>query len=386
MTKVWPASVSESERVVLWRSLAPRAASSSEIFLLALDFGIPSWWAALRKLPELTTQAILTKFKVKAIGTTDDPTDDLRHHRALAAQGLTTRVLPAFRPDKALHVHQPEAFNAWVQRLEAAANVSIGDYSGFLAALGRRIEAFHAIGCRLSDHGLSHCPSEFATDADAAAIFARTRQGVAATPQQQHQFAGHVLLFLGRAYAEKGWAMQLHLGALRNNNTRLLRNLGPDTGFDSIGDWPQASALSIFLDRLDQENALPRTILYNLNPADNYVFAAMIGNFQDGTVAGKIQYGSGWWFLDQKEGMEWQIHALSNLGLLSRFIGMVTDSRSFLSYPRHEYFRRVLCNLLGRDVENGEVPDDASLLGSLVENICYANAERYFNFPGVPAV
>ncbi len=351
------------------------------------DASAPRIWAqANEQLQELTPHAILKKFQVRAIGTTDDPTDDLRHHRALAGQGLATRVLPAFRPDKALNVHQPDAFNAWVQRLEAAADVSIGDFPSFLTALGRRIEAFHAVGCRLSDHGLSHCPSEFACDAEAASLFAQARRGVAASPGEQQQFAGNLLLFLGRAYAAKGWAMQLHLGALRNNNTRLLRNQGPDTGFDSIGDWPQAGALSIFLDRLDQENALPRTILYNLNPADNYVFAAMIGNFQDGTVAGKIQYGSGWWFLDQKEGMEWQINALSSLGLLSRFIGMVTDSRSFLSYPRHEYFRRVLCSLLGRDVENGEIPDDDSRLGPLIENICYGNARRYFNFPGVPSV
>ncbi len=331
--------------------------------------------------PALSAQGILKKFRVTTLCTTDDPTDDLRHHESIAAQGLATRVLPAFRPDKALGANQPAAFNAWVDRLAAASDTDIADFPDFLHALCQRVEYFHAHGCRLSDHGLNHCYAEFCSTQTATAIFAKARRGEAVPPAEHAQFASFVMLFLGRLYAQHGWTMQLHLGALRSANTRLLRTLGPDTGFDSIGDWPQARALAAFLDRLDTDNALPKTIVYNLNPADNYAVAAALGNFQDGTVAGKIQLGSGWWFLDQKEAMEWQLNALSNLGLLSRFVGMVTDSRSFMSYPRHEYFRRVLCNLLGRDVENGELPDDDALVGSLVRNLCHANARQYLSLP-----
>ena len=212
-------------------------------------------------------------------------------------------------------------------------------------------------------------------------IFAKARRGVAASPEEHGRFAAFMMLFFGRLDAGKSWVKQLHLGAMRSANTRMLRQIGPDTGFDSIGDWPQAEALAKYLDRLEQENALPKTIIYNLNPADNYLFATMIGNFQGGGIPGKIQFGSGWWFLDQKQGMEWQIDALSNLGLLSRFVGMITDSRSFMSFPRHEYFRRVLCNLIGRDMENGEIPDDELLVGTMIRNICHANARKYFNFP-----
>jgi glucuronate isomerase len=337
--------------------------------------------AQLLATPELSTQGILKKFNVTTLCTTDDPTDDLKHHEKLAANGLVTRVLPAFRPDKALAVHQPAPFNEWIQRLEAAANRDIADLADFLEALSQRHEYFHAHDCRLSDHGLNQAYAEMCTERTAAAIFARARRGRAATPREQAQFGTFMMVFFGKLDAQKGWVKQLHLGALRNNNTRLLTQLGPDTGFDSIGDFPQASALAGYLDLLDRESALPKTIIYNVNPADNYAFATMLGNFQDGTVPGKIQMGSGWWFLDQKEGMEWQINALSNLGLLSRFVGMVTDSRSFMSYPRHEYFRRVLCNLLGRDVENGELPEDESLLGPMVRNICYTNARQYFALP-----
>jgi glucuronate isomerase len=289
-------------------------------------------------------------------------------------------VLPAYRPDAALAVNRPEFFNAWLGRLEKVCGRGIGSLSALLDALRERRDFFHERGCRLSDHGLERCYAERCTESEAGAIFSATRAGQAATPEEHAKFASFLMLFLGRLYAERGWTMQLHLGALRNNNTRLLRTIGPDTGFDSIGDFPQAQALSRFLDALDTENALPRTILYNLNPADNYVFATMLGNFQDGTIPGKIQLGSGWWFLDQKEAMEWQLNALSNLGLLSRFVGMVTDSRSFMSYPRHEYFRRVVCNLIGRDVENGELPDDDALIGPMVRNICHTNAQQYLGF------
>jgi glucuronate isomerase len=327
--------------------------------------------------PELSAQGILQKFHVRALCTTDDPADDLKAQEQLAAADWPTLVRPAFRPDKALGVHQPQAFNSWVERLAAAAQRDIPDLASFLEVLRLRHEYFHAHGCRLSDHGLNYCYSEPCPERKAARIFARARRGVAATPEEQAQFAAFLLLLFGRLDAEKGWVQQLHLGALRNTNTRWLQQLGPDTGFDSIGDFPQASALARFLDQLDQEHALPKTILYNLNPADNCVFAAMLGNFQDGSLPGKVQLGSAWWFLDQKEGIEWQLNALSNLGLLSRFVGMVTDSRSFMSYPRHEYFRRVLCNLLGAEMERGELPADEMLLGGMIRNICYANARQY---------
>ncbi len=336
---------------------------------------------ALLSTPEMSAQGILRKFQVQALCTTDDPTDDLKHHEKIAASGFETRVYPAFRPDKALNVHQPETFNSWVDRLAAAADIDIAGLGEFLKALRQRHDLFHRMGGRLSDHGLSHCYADFPTERTASTIFAKVRGGKAATAKEHSQFASFMMLFLGRLDAEKGWTQQLHLGARRNANTRRMEQLGPDTGFDSIGDWPQADALGAYLDRLDRENALPKTILYNLNPADNYVFAAMTGNFQNGPLAGKIQFGSGWWYLDQKEGIEWQLNALSNTGLLSRFIGMLTDSRSFMSYPRHEYFRRVLCNMLGRDMENGELPGDEALVGAMIEGICYSNARHYLALP-----
>ena len=333
--------------------------------------------------PNMTTQGILKKLQVKVVCTTDDPVDNLAYHRAFAKQRHPTTMLPAFRPDKAIAVNAPAAFNPWVEQLAAAANVDIGNFGAFLAALDKRHEFFHTQGCRLSDHGLNHCFADFCSEDVAAAVFAKARQGWAVSAQEHRQFASYLMLFFGQLDAKRGWTKQLHLGALRNNNIRLLTQLGPDTGFDSIGDFPQASALAAYLNQLDSENQLPKTIIYNLNPADNHVFATMIGNFQDGTIPGKIQYGSGWWFLDQREGMEWQLNALSQLGLLSRFIGMITDSRSFMSYPRHEYFRRTLCNLIGRDIKLGLIPDDEKLVGQMIKNICYTNAKDYLALPGV---
>ena len=355
--------------------------------------------------PEFSVHGILKKFRVTALCTTDDPADDLGYHAAIAQSGLETKVLPAFRPDAALNVNRPAVFNSWLDRLAKADSMErnpaeasavdagvgesatpseqseIGSLSDLLEALRRRADFFHMRGCRLSDHGLERCYAEPCTDAEASAIFDSARNGKPASHQQHAQFASYMMFFLGQLYAERNWTMQLHLGALRNNNTRMFEMVGPDTGFDSIADTPQAAPLTAFLNRLDARNALPRTILYNLNPADNYPFAAMIGNFQDGSIAGKIQLGSGWWFLDQKEAMEWQINALSNLGLLSRFVGMITDSRSFMSYPRHEYFRRVLCNLIGRDIEAREIPDEDALVAPLVRGICHGNALKYFDFP-----
>jgi glucuronate isomerase len=332
---------------------------------------------ALLATDELRAHGILKRFGVTALCTTDDPADDLAAHQAIRASGLATRVLPAFRPDKALNVHLPDAFNPWVDRLAAAANVEIGSLQDLTDALRRRHDAFHALGARLSDHGLNQCYADFCSIRTASAIFDKARNGQAAAPDEHRQFASYMMLFFGHLDAEKGWTKQLHLGAYRGVNTRRLRQVGPDTGFDSIGDWPQAAALGAYLDRLETENALPKMILYNVNPVDNYVLATMIGNFQDGRIAGKMQFGSGWWFLDQKEGIEWQLNALSNTGLLSRFVGMLTDSRSFMSYPRHEYFRRVLCNLVGRDMEDGLIPDDDALVGPMIRNICYRNAKEY---------
>jgi glucuronate isomerase len=323
---------------------------------------------------ELSTQGILAKFQVKVLCTTDDPADDLACHRAIRASRCPTRVLPAFRPDKALQVHVPEKFNAWVDRLSAASNIDVRDLNSFTDALSQRHDAFHSLGARLSDHGLDRCYAKFGTEHTAAQIFDRARAGRAASPEEHEEFASYMMLFFGHLDAAKGWTKQLHLGAYRNASSRQLETLGPDCGFDSMSDAPQVEALGAYLDRLDTEHALPKTILYNVNPADNYALATMAGNFRN------MQFGGAWWFMDQKEGMEWQINALSNAGLLSRFVGMLTDSRSFMSYPRHEYFRRVLCNLIGKDIVNGEIPNDDELVGPMVRNLCYGNARDYFGF------
>src|SRR5258708_4135515 len=296
-------------------------------------------------------------------------------------------MYPTFRPDRCLQVSVPAAFNSWVERLQAISNTDISGFAAFLQALELRHNFFHNSGCRLSDHGLPHCYANPCSEASAASIFAKARSGVAASPEEHEGFASFMMLFFGRLDAARNWTKQLHLGALRNVNTRQECELGPDTGFDSIGDWPQATAISRYLDLLESENALPRTIIYNNNPADNYLFATAIGNFQS-SIAGKIQFGSAWWFLDQKEGIELQLNALSATGLLSRFVGMVTDSRSFMSFPRHEYFRRVLCNLLGEEMERGDLPNDEQLLGSLTQNICFNNARDYLGLelgPDLPA-
>jgi glucuronate isomerase len=330
---------------------------------------------------ELTAQAILRKFGVRVLCTTNDPTESLKEHRSIAAQKCSTTVLPAYRPDRAFRTDNPEEYNAWLDQLSASANVDVGNLSDLLDALRKRHDFFHEYGCRSSDHGLETCPSECCSESDAASIFAKLRSGKPVAPEESLRFASFVLLYTAHLDAEKGWVKQLHLGAMRNTNPDGMRRLGRDTGFDSIGDWPQGVALARFLGRLSEENALPKTILYNLNPADNYVFATLAGNFQDGSAAGKIQYGSGWWFMDQKEGIEWQLNALSNCGLLSRFVGMLTDSRSFMSYPRHEYFRRVLCNMLGSEMDSGLLPRDEALIGRTIEAICYGNAADYFRFP-----
>lgn len=323
---------------------------------------------------------LLTHFNVKVICTTDDPVDDLAYHQKIQKDGFSIKVLPTFRPDKILNTGDSKTFLGYLQQLSAVSNVEIKDYKTLLEAFKQRHDFFHENGCRLSDHGLEKMIAEDYTVQEVEAIFAKLLQGKAVSADETLKFQSAVLYDLALFDHEKGWTQQFHLGALRNNNARMMRLLGPDTGFDSIGDFSQAVPLAKFLDRLDSTDQLPKTILYNLNPRDNEVMATMAGNFNDGSTPGKIQYGSAWWFLDQKDGMEKQMNALSNLGLLSRFVGMLTDSRSFLSYSRHDYFRRILCNLLGKDVANGELPKDMNWLGQVVENICYNNANEYFQF------
>lgn len=350
--------------------------------LLDEDTAEEVWEKANEKLQsgDLDAHAILKKMNVETVCTTDDPADPLTYHEQIAALGLGTGVYPTFRPDKSFGVDAPEAYNAWCDKLAETSGRDINSARALVEALDARHAAFHALGARLSDHGLTQCFAASCSDAEAEAIFAKARAGKAATPAEKEQFGAYLMLAFGRMDAQRGWTKQLHMGALRNNNTRLFKQLGPDIGCDSIDDTPQAGKLSWYLDQLDAEGNLPKTILYNLNPADNHLLATMIGNFQQGPVAGKIQYGSGWWFLDQEDGMRSQLDSLSSLGLLSRFVGMLTDSRSFLSYPRHEYFRRILCDILGADAENGRIPRRMDYLSRMVQDICYGNAKRYFGF------
>jgi glucuronate isomerase len=331
--------------------------------------------------PEFSCRGIMRQMNVVLVCTTDDPADSLEHHAAIRAdRSMPVKVLPAFRPDKAMAVESPEQFNAWVDRLAEASDVDIKDFDSFLEAIRRRHDFFHAAGCRLSDHGQETFYAEEYTESEVQAVFRRIRRGNDLRPEEILKFKSAMLYEFALLDHEKGWTQQFHFGALRSNNSRMLKMLGPDTGFDSIGDFEVARPLARFLDRLDRDDRLARTILYNLNPADNDLVATMIGNFQDGSRPGKMQFGSGWWFLDQKDGMEKQLDSLSNQGLLSRFVGMLTDSRSFLSYTRHEYFRRILCNLLGTEIEQGLLPRDIGLIGSMVQDICYNNAAEYFGF------
>lgn len=328
---------------------------------------------------EFSPRNLLQRMRVKVVCTTDDPVDGLEHHlRMKEDKTFPVKVLPAFRPDKALGVDSPEEFNRWIARLEAASDTHIAGYPAFLDAIHQRHEFFHEAGCRISDHGIEHPYSEDFTPAEIERIFEKARQGKRPERNEVAQFRSAVLMELARMDAARGWAQQFHFGALRNVNSTAMKVLGPDTGYDTIGDFEIARTLARFLDNLERENKLAKTILYVVNPRDNELIASMIGSFQDGSIRGKMQFGAAWWFNDQKDGIEKQINALSNMGLLSCFVGMLTDSRSFLSYPRHEYFRRVLCNMLGTDVENGEMPDDLELIGNLVKDICFRNAVQYF--------
>ncbi|MBP6055376.1 MAG: glucuronate isomerase [Cytophagaceae bacterium] len=336
--------------------------------------------SALLRTKEYSVRNLLLKMNVKALCTTDDPIDNLSFHKQIAASGFEIKVLPTFRPDKAMGVDDELIFVEYVNALSAAAGQSIRSLADYKAAIKARHDFFHESGCRLSDHGLEHIYAEEFTEEEIELIFERLITGKLISKKEKWQFKSAMLVYFAHLDHARGWTQQFHLGAIRNNNARLLGSLGPDTGFDSIGDFEQAKPLSAFLNHLDSTNQLAKTILYNLNPRDNELLATMTGNFQDGTIVGKMQFGSGWWFLDQKDGMEKQINALSNMGMLSHFVGMLTDSRSFLSFPRHEYFRRILCNLLGQDVENGELPADIAWLGKLVEDISYKNASAFFNF------
>jgi len=336
--------------------------------------------SAMLRTKEYSVRGLMKMMNVEVVCTTDDPVDNLEYHKKIRDEGFGIKVLPAWRPDKVMAVENVRTYNEYIDRLSEVSGIEIADYNTLLDALLNRQKYFHSMGCKLSDHGVETFLSEDYTESEVKEIFKSARGGKVLSQQEILKFKSAMLYELAVLDHQMGWTQQFHFGAMRNNNTRKLEEIGPDTGFDSIGDYPVAISMSRFLDKLDEGNKLAKTILYNLNPADNEVVATMLGNFQDGITPGKIQFGSGWWFLDQKDGMERQINALSTLGLLSRFVGMLTDSRSLLSYPRHEYFRRILCNLIGRDVENGELPNDLKLLGKMVEDISYCNAKNYFNF------
>ncbi|MGY5251721.1 glucuronate isomerase [Sphingobacterium spiritivorum] len=330
-----------------------------------------------------STQGLLQHFNVEMVGTTDDPADDLADHSAIAQSDFKTKILPSFRPDKSLHLDGGDDYRTYLTRLSAVANVQIVDLDSLIAALHIRIEFFHALGCRISDHGLSCFPLKGNSDTEKINhIFKAVLDGddTGVTVEIKDSFSFYILAAVSRKYHEKGWAQQYHVGALRNNNQRQRLLLGPDTGFDSIGDYQHAAALSAFLNHLDRTDQLAKTIIYNLNPADNAVFASMAGNFQGEGIKSKIQFGSAWWFLDQLDGMKKQMDALSNMGLISCFIGMLTDSRSFLSYSRHEYFRRLLCNIFAEDIHKGLIPNDPEWIGKIISDICYFNAKEYFGF------
>lgn len=335
---------------------------------------------ALLQQPDYSVKSLLRKMNVYTVCTTDDPADTLEYHQKLKNDGFEIPILPAFRPDNAMNVADPEKFNSYLKKLEGVTNISISSFDDFLFALQNRHDFFASMGCGVSDHGLEEIYAEDFTGSEIDSIFNKVHSGKHLNDLEQRKFKSAMLVHFAEWNWEKGWIQQYHLGALRNNNSRMLATLGPDTGWDSIGDFQQGKNLSKFLGKLDNYDRLAKTILYNLNPADNELMATMVGNFNDGSVAGKIQFGAAWWFLDQKDGMVKQMNALSNMGLLSRFVGMLTDSRSFLSYPRHEYFRRILCNLFGEEIENGELPNDIPWIGKVIQDICFYNAKNYFNW------
>ncbi|HEY0670581.1 MAG TPA: glucuronate isomerase, partial [Sphingobacteriaceae bacterium] len=336
--------------------------------------------SAKLQTPSYSVRGLLRQMNVEIVCTTDDPVDTLEFHQKIAADGCDIQVRPAFRPDRAMNADNTETLNAYITQLEEVTDLDISDFETYLKALKKRHDYFAENGCCISDHGLEHIYAEDYTDEEIAAIFKKIRDEQQLEQTEILKFKSAMLIHFAFWDHEKGWVQQYHLGPLRNNNTRMLNLLGPDTGWDSMGDFSQGRSLSKFLNKLDTENKLAKTILYNLNPVHNELMATMAGNFNDGSVAGKVQFGSAWWFLDQKDGMTKQLNALSNMGLISRFVGMLTDSRSFLSFPRHEYFRRIVCNLFGEEVENGELPNDIPWIGKIIQDICYNNAKQYFKW------
>ena len=333
--------------------------------------------------PDMTARGLMRRYNVETVCTTDDPVDSLEYHKQVRDSGFEIKMLPPWRPDKAMAVENPAEFRAYVEKLAEVSGVSITKFRDMVDALQKRHDFFEEMGCRLSDHGIEEFYAADYTDAEIEAIFDKVYGGKHLSGEEIDKFKSAMMIVFGEMDYNSGWTQQFHYGAIRNNNTKMFKLLGPDTGFDSIGEFNTAKSCARYLDKLNTRGKLTKTILYNLNPCANEVIATMLGNFQDGTVAGKIQFGSGWWFLDQKDGMQKQMNALSLLGLLSRFVGMLTDSRSFLSYPRHEYFRRTLCNLVGTDIENGEIPYtgyEEKRVNQMIEDICYNNAKNYFKF------
>jgi glucuronate isomerase len=385
---------SDYERFMAWAKTLPMAIGNPLYHWAHLE--LQRYFGIYEPLSEKTADAIwekanallsgegfgardlIKKSNVKLICTTDDPADSLEYHIKLKdCNDFGAKVLPTFRPDSGVEINK-DGFDAWIEKLSKAFGKEISNLDEFMEAMESRVRFFHKVGCRVSDHGLSSVTYAEASKEELAAIFAKGLKGEKVSRDEESKYRTFTIQFLGRLYSELGWAMQIHMGATRNNNTKMFRKLGADTGFDSVNDEQISVPLSRLLDSLEVENSLPKTILYNLNPKDNYVIGTMLGNFQGSEVPGKIQFGSGWWFIDNKDGMVNQMTALANLGLLGRFLGMLTDSRSFLSYPRHEYFRRIMCNLIGEWVENGEYPNDIELLGSIVQGISYNNAKEYF--------
>ncbi len=330
--------------------------------------------------PEFSVKNLLRKMNVRLVCTTDDPVDSLNYHQQIKADGFEVLTLPAFRPDAAMNVDEPSAFIDYINKLKNISSLQINSFEDYINALKKRHDFFAENGCTVSDHGLEKIYAEDYTETEIKNIFDKIYSGSLLNEEEKNKFKSALFYKFAEWDHEKNWVQQYHLGALRNNNSRLLEQIGADAGLDSIGDFSQAKSLSKFLNRLDSNNKLAKTILYNLNPSDNEMMATMVGNFNDGSVAGKMQWGSAWWFLDQKDGMTKQLNALSNMGLLSRFVGMLTDSRSFLSFPRHEYFRRILCNLFGEEIENGELPNDIKWIGKIIQDICFNNAKNYFNW------
>ncbi|MEX0720960.1 MAG: glucuronate isomerase [Balneolaceae bacterium] len=391
-------SASDKEKFMAWAETVPKTLRNPLYHWTHMElknpFGITdrllngetaeSIWNECNEMlqtPEFSTRGLLKKNRVHVVATTDDPTDSLEHHKKLKAEGkLEFMMVPTFRPDRGMEIENVDEFKSWVKKLEAASDTSISTFPEFLNAIEDRHREFHELGCRASDHGIEVPHAESFSDEQVNAIFANVMSGKEPSESDINIFKSAFLYHVGVMDRSRDWVFQLHIGALRNNNSRMLKNLGRDTGFDSIGDFEIAKPLAKLLDKLDAEDQLPKTVLYNSNPRDNELFATMIGNFQDGSVAGKLQHGPPWWFLDQMDGILDQVKSLSNMGILNEFIGMTTDSRSFLSYPRHDYFRRILCNLLGEDQERGLIPDDEKMAANLVEKISYENSRKFFGF------